>query len=153
MKRWLFLTMLASAIVLSLAGRQALGGAPALRIEEDLTGDIIACDGVDYTITAGSAVFLFREGVTPSGNFSGIAMFVAKHVVATDGKDTFSILGAGTGSAAVNGKTGGVASTFTTMLQIVEQGGGVVAGVRLLAHMSPNENTVEFDFGECAALV
>jgi len=151
MRGWLFLVapFLALALVLPLTLPHAFGGAPAVRIEEDLTGDVIACDGVDYTITSGSAVFLFREGVTPSGNFSGIAMFTPRNVVATDSTDTFLVRGAGTGSAAANGTTAGVASTFTTVLQIVDQGGGVVASVQLLAHMSPNSNAVEFDFGEC----
>src|SRR3990170_743541 len=155
MIRWLFLTAPALALGLAmwLSLSQGLGSAPALRIEEDLTGRIIACDVASYTITSGSGIFLFHEGVKPSGNFSGIAMFTPRDIVATDGTDSFFVRGAGTGSAAANGSTGGVVQTFISMLQIVDQGGGVVASVQLLAHVSPNDKTVEFDFGECASPV
>lgn len=144
------LLIFVTAFVLPLTLPQALGGSPVLHIEEDLTGRTIACDSVNYTITSGSALLGFRESTTPSGNFSGILTFTAKDLMATDGFDTFLVRGAAPGSATANATTGGVATTFVSMLQIVSQGGGVVASVQVLAHLSPNTNSFAFDFGECA---
>ena len=72
-----------------------------------------------------------------------------KHVVATDGADSFTIKGAFWGGETFNANTLGGQGTFTDKFQIIKQGEGPVGVVNITGHFSPNGDFIFFDFGNC----
>jgi type II secretory pathway pseudopilin PulG len=111
-------------LLLALAA-PAMANQPAYRYTEDVTGDVLVCQGRLYTITSGELWTVIHEGESASGNTNYTITVTPHQVVAVDGEGhEFSIVGAAWFGATLNANTGGFQGTDILKLQVVGQGSG-----------------------------
>ena len=121
----------------------------------DVTGAVFTCEGgVTYEVVSGDAVFLMHES-TDANNGTHITGTIAPGNVLLVGSDgqTYRLAGAAWFGANFNANNG-YQITDTEFFSIVTQGGGVVAKVSLLFHITATPDgtiSVEFDRnrGQC----
>jgi hypothetical protein len=147
MKRLLVGAVAAAALLVGLIPA-AWANDPAVHDEFSVVGDVFVCDGATYTITEGTVKSVEHFTEAANGNTSITGTSTPVGVVATDGTSTFRIVGAVWFGASFNVNTGTGPETFTGKLQIVGAG-GKADSVNITAHVSPNGDVNEFDFGSC----
>lgn len=145
---------LLSVCLLSLAiAAPALANQPVFRFTEDVTGDVIECDGRTYTVTSGEIQLVIHEGESASGNTNLTETITPSKVVAEDDAgNQYRIVGALRFGETSNANTGGFQATFTGKLQIVGNGVGTADSVNVTFHITAQPNNFvlnEFDFGTC----
>jgi len=146
-------TVLASAVALCGIWLSAAWASAAQHSEDDVAGDVLACDSATYTIISGSIKVVLHEGTSASGNTNFTGTVTTQHVVAVDeAGNVFSIRGAEWFGATSNAQQGTFEATFTGKLQVVAGGSGSVDNVNVTQHITfVNGNIKEFDFGSCVA--
>jgi hypothetical protein len=143
--------LLLALVLTAAAAAYPASAAPAEHATEDVTGDVFVCESAVYTVTSGVIAFTFHEGSSASGNQNVTGTIVPRGVEVVDAVgNVYSVRGATWFGGTLNAQQGTEQFTFTTFLNIVSAGGGVVDAVRLVGHVSPNGQTFEFDFGTCA---
>jgi hypothetical protein len=143
--------LLALVLAAAAAAVPASANAPAQHFTESVVGDVFVCESAVYTVTSGVIAITFHEGSSASGNQNFTGTIVPRGVKVVDAVgNVYSVQGATWFGGTLNAQQGSEQFTFTTFLNIVSAGGGVVDAVRLVGHFSTNGQTFEFDFGTCA---
>jgi hypothetical protein len=139
-----------------LVGAQAGSASPGQVIKVDVTGTVLTCaeDGSTYTITSGTAVFVFHESIDPTGGDHVTGTTAPMHVTLSHSTDdlTYRLVGA----SWFGGNLRGAGGTFTDLEHFVIMGpsGGPAANISIIAHFTANAQgvvTVDFvkDSGTC----
>jgi hypothetical protein len=148
MKR--FIAAIAAAGALTLSATTAFANSPAIHYSFDATGMVIVCGDHSYTVASGTVDVVEHAGTSASGNMNVTVTLTPDDVVLVDtAGNQYSIAGAIWFGGSLNARTGGLADTDTSEIQIISQGGGTVDSVSLVFHISPNGDIKSFDFGTC----
>lgn len=115
-----------------------------------VAGAQISCTNTTYTATGGSIVSVFNETTSANGSMHVTGTDTANHITAVDpAGNTYRVVGADWFGGTFPAGSGGT-FTDTNEFQIIAANGGVVDSVRVIEHLSPNGQTISFDFGTCA---
>jgi len=115
-----------------------------------VAGSQLFCTNTTYTATGGSIVSVFNETTSANGAMHVTGTDTANHITAVDpAGNTYRVVGADWFGGTFPAGSGGT-FTDTNEFQIIAAKGGVVDSVRVIEHLSPNGQTVSFDFGTCA---
>jgi hypothetical protein len=135
------------AAVVSFAGPAS---AAAQHISFPVAGAQIFCTNTTYTATGGSIDSVLNETTSANGSMHVTGTDTANHITAVDpAGNTYRVVGADWFGGTLAAQGGGT-FTDTNEFQVIAANGGVVDSVRVIEHVSPNGQTVSFDFGSCA---
>ncbi len=135
------------AAVVSFAGPAS---AAAVHSSFPVAGAQISCTNTTYTLTGGSVDSVFNVTTSANGSMHVTGTDTANHITAVDPSgNTFSFVGADWFGGTFPIGQGGT-FTDTNEFQVIAANGGVVDSVRVIEHISPNGQTISFDFGTCA---
>jgi hypothetical protein len=141
--------LLVALVLAASAAAYPASAAPAQHFTEDVTGDVFVCATTTYTVTSGTLVSVIHEGTTPSGNTNNTGTLVGKNVVLEDEEgNVYSLGGAVWFGGTSNAQQGTFRGAFTSFLNIISKGGGVVDTVRMVGHFGPNGEFF-IDSGTC----
>lgn len=150
------LVMLLLALAALLVAAPAASAASSTDVQKvDATGAVFECEGgVTYTVVSGDAVFLMHESTDANGGYHVTGTVAPGNVIlrGSDGQ-TYRLAGASWFGGNLNANNG-FQFTDTEFFSIVTSGGGVVAKVSLLFHVTGTPDgtvTVQFDRnrGQC----
>ena len=137
----------ALAVVVSFAGPAS---AAAQHSSFPVAGAQISCTNTTYTLTGGSVDSVFNVTASADGSIHVTGTDTANHITAVDPSgNTYSFVGADWFGGTLTAQGGGT-FTDTNEFQIIAANGGVADRVRVIDHVSPNGQTISFDFGTCA---
>jgi hypothetical protein len=127
----------------------AASAGPGQVTKEDVTGAVFTCaDGSTYTVTSGTAVFLYHESTDAAGGMHVTGTVAPTGVTLDHSTDdlTYRLAGA----SWFGGNFGSAGGNFTDTEHFVIRGpsGGPVANVSITAHFTMNAQgvvTVEFE--------
>ncbi len=113
-----------------------------------VAGGQIFCTNTTYTLTGGSIDAVFNVTTSANGSVHITGTDTANHITAVDpAGNTYRVVGADWFGGTI---TAPGPFTDTNEFQIIAANGGVVDSVRVIDHVSPNGQTISFDFGTCA---
>lgn len=125
-------------------------GATAIHVEEDVAGDVFVCETTTYTVTSGTLKAVFHEGESASGNVNFTGTLTPQHVTLVDEEgNSYRLAGAVWFGATGNAQQETGQQTFTTYLNILAAGGGVVDRVAQTGHFDFEGDGFLFDKGTC----
>jgi hypothetical protein len=115
-----------------------------------VAGAQLFCTSTTYTVTGGSINSVFNETISANGSMHVTGTDTASHITAVDpAGNTYRVVGADWFGGTFPAGSGGT-FTDTNEFQVIAANGGVVDSVRVIEHLSPNGQTISFDFGTCA---
>jgi hypothetical protein len=126
----------------------AVAGSPAIHVTEDVTGDVVTCDGTELT-AAGSFRITLHEGSAASGNenFTGTGV---PDVTFTDASgNTYQLAGALWFGGAFNAQQQTFVFTDTEHFVILNAGGGLFGRISITSHLSANGKEFSLNMGNC----
>jgi hypothetical protein len=136
----------ALAAVVSLAGPAR---AAAQHSSFPVAGAQISCTQTTYTLTGGSVDSVLNVTASADGSLHVTGTDTANHITAVDPSgNTYSLVGADWFGGTLTAQGG--TFTDTNEFQIIAASGGLADSVRVIDHVSPNGQTISFDFGTCA---
>jgi N-acetylmuramic acid 6-phosphate (MurNAc-6-P) etherase len=145
-----FIAAIAAAGALALSATTAFANSAAIHYSFDATGMVIACGDHSYTVASGTVNVVEHVGTSASGNLNVTATLTPDDVVLVDASgNVYSLAGALWFGGSLNARTGGLADTDTSKIQILSQGGGTVDSLNVVFHISPNGDITSLDFGTC----
>jgi hypothetical protein len=148
MKR--LIAALVAGAALALSATPVFANSPAIHYSFDATGMVIVCGDHSYTVLSGTVDVVEHVGTSASGNVNVTGTLTPDDVVLVDPSgNLYSIAGAIWFGGSLNARTGGLADTDTSEIQIISQGGGTVDSLSVVFHISPNGDIKSFDFGTC----
>jgi hypothetical protein len=132
----------------------AAGNSGTTQVETfDATGAQFTCtDGTTYTALGGTVHSIVHDSLSPNGGEHVTGTTAPTRVTLTDGTTTVYTLGGATWFGGnFNQATGQFEFADTGFFNIIAPGGGVVAKVAGVEHMSSGGANFSFDFGTCQA--
>ncbi len=115
-----------------------------------VAGAQLFCTNTTYTLTGGSVNAVFNMTTSANGAVHITGTDTANHITAVDPSgNTYRVVGADWFGGTFPAGQGGT-FTDTNEFQVIAANGGVVDSVRVIEHLSPNGQTISFDFGTCA---
>jgi hypothetical protein len=126
-------------------------GATSTKSQEDISGHVFTCPSVSMTAVPGSIIYITEHhGTSGNGNANDTLTATARHneLIGSDG-NTYYEIGALWAGDTIHANTGGGQTTFTSKVQFVTRGGGIVGSTNATIHTSPNGNVVDMEFGQC----
>ncbi len=117
----------------------------------DATGAVFTCPGTDYTALGGTVRSVFHDSIAANGSEHVTGTIAPTGVTLSDGTtDTvYKLAGASWFGGSFNEASGRFVATDTEFFNIVAPGGGVVARVAGVEHMSSGGSNFSFSFGAC----
>jgi hypothetical protein len=143
----------ATALVIALPAGAA-GNAGTTQVSTfDPTGAVFTCPGTDYTVLGGTVRSVFHDSIAANGSEHVTGTISPTGVTLSDGTTNtiYQLAGAswfGGNFSEVNGK---YEFADTEFFNIIAPGGGVVAKVAGVEHMSSGGSNFSFTFGPCEA--
>jgi hypothetical protein len=133
--------------VLLVAPLQA-SASPGQVVKADVTGAVFTCtDGSTYTVTSGTAVFLFHESTDAAGGIHITGTVAPTRVTLSHSTDDLTYRLAGASWFGGNFGSAGGNATDTEHFVISGPSGGPVANVSITAHFTVNaQGVVTVDF-------
>ena len=137
-----------------LAGQQAASASPGQVVKVDVTGAVFACaGGTTYTVTSGTAVFLFHESTDATGGSHVTGTVAPTGVKLASSADNLTYRLAGASWFGGNFGSGGGLTTTSTVATTIHNAANagvttVVASVSIVSHFTVNAQgvvTVEFE--------
>jgi hypothetical protein len=135
-----------------LVAAASASGAPAVRFSDDISGDVITCEG-GFTLTVlegGTLEGVFHEDESASGNLNFTGTIVPKAVLQGSDGQLYRASGAVWFGGAFNAQSGTETFTFTQHIVFVGKGGvGIGGTIHITEHISPNGTSFSLEFGTC----
>jgi len=147
--------VVAAAVAMAVAGpASAAGNAGSTQVATfDPTGAVFTCPGTNYTVLGGSVVSVFHDSFAGNGSEHVTGTIAPTGVTLTDGTTStvYRLAGASWFGGNFNEVNGKSVFTDTEFFNIIDPGGGVVARVAGVEHMSSGGSNFSFTFGACQA--
>jgi hypothetical protein len=145
------LAAVAIALVVALPANAA-GNAGTTQVTTfDPTGAVFTCPATNYTVLGGTLRSVFHDSVAANGSEHVTGTNVPLGVTLSDQTTStvYRLAGATWFGGNFNPATGQFVSTDTEFFNILAPGGGVVAKVAAVEHMSSGGSNFQFVFGPC----
>ena len=147
------LAAMAASLVLALPAGAAGNAGSTVVSNFDPTGAVFTCPSTDYTVLGGTVRTVMHFSTAANGSEHVTGTISPIGVTLTDGSTStvYRLSGASWFGGNFNPATGRYETGDTTFFNIIPPGGGVVAKVAAVEHMSTGGSNFSFTFGACQA--